>query len=350
MSSHTSSNHTSRNRHSIPDLLSRTLIPSDPSYESLRPRSKDNSMLVRPAAQHPPHRLPYLQGILYWVGSPACSHTHLCAIPCFWCCRSPSTQYSSQGWATTVEICGLRNQSKCHFPVLDHNVTDETLLATAFPFAFAIVVGNALKRISALKLKRGTTVGFLEQMTGSLSVGSTVATQLLLRPINLLALLLLGLWSFSPLGSQSCLQVLSVSAVPQTTGANVTISYFDLNAEAALSTNNGASTTWNGLFAAAIVTPAVIRNSSVDLWGHVKVPNLARPGRHSSLLGIPISGIPKQANITFQLETSYMAVSCDNNLTYFPLPVNNSQFTPVSGFGDDYPIDIALANDTFFST
>ena len=76
--------------------------------------------------------------------------------------------------------------------------TNYTQLATAFPFVFALIIGNTLKQFSGWELEQGTTVGFLEQMTGSLSVGSYVATQLLLRPINILALILLGLWSLSP--------------------------------------------------------------------------------------------------------------------------------------------------------
>lgn len=52
-------------------------------------------------------------------------------------------------------------------------------LATAFPFAFALVVGNTLKQVAAYKLERGVNLRFLEQITRSLSVGSMISTQIL---------------------------------------------------------------------------------------------------------------------------------------------------------------------------
>lgn len=239
-------------------------------------------------------------------------------------------------------------------------------LATAFPFIFALIVGNTLKQISNWKLERGTTVGFLEQMTGSLSVGSTVATQLLLHPTNILALLLLGLWSLSPLGSQSCLQILSVRGNTLDTGDSFLVAYFNTNLKPQFSLDN-ASVTLNAFFGASLLAPASIQSSSVDLWGNVKVPDFSRLQQsvsadsngwfhiqsneavaYSSLIGIPLSGVPKEGNITFHMDSSYVAVSCYPNITYLGLGADPSKFESVFGFAEATPNEVTEDNGTFY--
>ncbi|KAE9363928.1 hypothetical protein N431DRAFT_489754 [Stipitochalara longipes BDJ] len=71
-------------------------------------------------------------------------------------------------------------------------------------------------------------------------------------------------------------------------------------------------------------------HNAADFYGNVKVPDLARLTSYteddedwtlihadpdtiySSLLGVPVSGIPRTGNTTFTIETSYYYVTCDN--------------------------------------
>jgi hypothetical protein len=214
----------------------------------------------------------------------------------------------------------------------------ELQLATAFPFAFAIVVGTAIKQLAAWKLEQGASLGFLEQVLGSLSVGSTLATQLCFRRINILALILLASWSLSPLGSQSCLQVLAFGNRPIIENLNV----HHFNTEMIPGFYEGDI--WdlpslNALFSSSLMAPASVRESSVDLWGNVKIPDISRQiivadthgwldvslntntTVYSSVLGIPVSGVPHYGNTTFSMDTSYLSLHCHDNITYQVCPV-----------------------------
>jgi hypothetical protein len=195
---------------------------------------------------------------------------------------------------------------------------------------FSLVVGHTVRQIGSWKLERGTSLGSLEQIMGSVALGSTIITQALLRRPNVLALLLLMTWALSPIGSQSSLQILTVAVHP--TVSNSTVPYFNTDAVPGFSEGdfwNGPSL--NALFSSSLMAPASIRNSSMDLWGNVKIPDISRlpslanstgwtniPGHnttYSSVLGIPLSNLSKQGNTTFLLESSYIALDCYDNVT-----------------------------------
>jgi hypothetical protein len=72
--------------------------------------------------------------------------------------------------------------------------------------------------------ERGTTVGLLEQLFGSTTVASTLKTQLMLRQYNFVAVLLLLLWSLSPLGGQGVLRLITVADQRVVAPARSTIS------------------------------------------------------------------------------------------------------------------------------
>jgi hypothetical protein len=170
---------------------------------------------------------------------------------------------------------------------------------------------------------------------GSVALGSTIITQFLLRKPNILALLLLATWSLSPIGSQSSLQILTIGLKPII--SNLTVPYFNTDSPPGFAEAdfwNGPSL--NALFASSLMAPASIRNSSMDLWANTKIPDISRLSNNrtlsenstgwtnvpqtgdipwSSVLGIPFSGIPKQGNTTFLIETSYIALDCYDNIT-----------------------------------
>ncbi len=74
-------------------------------------------------------------------------------------------------------------------------------LHNAFPYVFAFTVGQTVKNFAAWRLACGVTLGNLEQIMGSITVGGTIATHALLRPFNGLAIGLTILWASSPLGN-----------------------------------------------------------------------------------------------------------------------------------------------------
>jgi hypothetical protein len=197
---------------------------------------------------------------------------------------------------------------------------------------------------------------------GSVALGSTIITQVLLRRPNILALLLLATWALSPIGSQSSLQILTVGVRP--TMSNFTVPYFNTDAEPGFSEGdfwNGPSL--NALFASSLMAPASIRNSSMDLWGNVKVPDISRltstanatgwtnvPVRnvtYSSVLGIPLSNLLREGNTTFFIESSYIALDCYDNVT------STVGFYNYTALGEDQYQGLAnrtLINGTYYAT
>ncbi|KAH6677226.1 hypothetical protein B0J14DRAFT_560018 [Halenospora varia] len=210
-------------------------------------------------------------------------------------------------------------------------------LATAFPFVFALILGRTMKQLAIMRLERGTTLGALEQLIGSRSLGSTFITQILVRRWNLAALVLFIIWAFSPLGSQSSLQILNITNVPIVTYPDV--QYFYTESSPGFSSGD----VWNipalnALFSSILMAPAAIRDASMDLWGNVKVPDISRvqenidfkkhggwidldPAglvngfQYSSILGIPLGNIRPWGLTNFQMETSYLELHCYDNMT-----------------------------------
>ena len=184
----------------------------------------------------------------------------------------------------------------------------------------------------------------------SLTVGSAASTILYFPRFNHLTVLLLSIWSLSPIGSQSSLQVLNVEQRP--VNSSVAVTYFNTDMEPGFAEGD----IWNGpsldaLFSSSLMSPASIRNSSMDMWGNVKIPDISRlyssdtanatgwfdvsaQGNvtYSSILGIPLTDLPYDGNTTFQVETSYLALHCDNvtGKFDFPTPPSKKRFRTVT--------------------
>ena len=112
--------------------------------------------------------------------------------------------------------------------MLDELDTDFQL-ATIFPILFAAIMGRLMYQIARWKLEKGATMGTLEQLMGSRTIGSTVLTQIQLRTFNVLAVLLVLVWAFSPLGGQSLLRMLDLRL--NTVVHPSAITYFDPDAQ-----------------------------------------------------------------------------------------------------------------------
>ncbi|KAH7342643.1 hypothetical protein BKA65DRAFT_552257 [Rhexocercosporidium sp. MPI-PUGE-AT-0058] len=202
--------------------------------------------------------------------------------------------------------------------------------ATLFPLCFSLIVGRAVMKVAAWKLEKGASLGLLERLVGSRTVGGTIITQARLRSVGLVSLGLVLLWLLSPLGSQSVLRILSKSTTSSISDSDVIYS----NTRQASHASSPTFTTWFSAFAAmfssAILTPDEAKNSSMDIWGNVRIPlfsSLSNIGpdengwrripeagyqpAFTSLFGIPISNLPI-GNTTFNIESTYMELTCSN--------------------------------------
>ena len=168
---------------------------------------------------------------------------------------------------------------------------------------------------------------------GSLSFGSTFATQLSLNGYNYLGLALLLIWALSPLAGQSSLRLLTIEQAQVISTVNVTYLRSDGRSDGiffseAEFAETAETVTTNALYEASLFAPITVKTSPFDIWGNIKVPdisdnNCAKPHTdetdsqecqtpYSSLLGIPIGYVPTTGNTSFAIETSYLSVVCQN--------------------------------------
>jgi hypothetical protein len=91
------------------------------------------------------------------------------------------------------------------------------------------------------------------------------------------------------------------------------------------------------------------RNVSADPngWFHIQSN---RSIEFSSLISIPLSGVLKEGNITLQMNSSYIAVSCYPNITYLGPGADPSEFKSAIGFPESTPNDVTEDNGTFYYT
>jgi hypothetical protein len=144
------------------------------------------------------------------------------------------------------------------------------------------------------------------------------------------------------------------------------VAYFNTNLKPHFSLDN-STVTLNAFFGGSLLAPASIQSSSVDLWGNVKVPDFSRLQKSvsadsngwfhipsseavafSSLIGIPLSGVPKEGNVTLYMGSSYLAVSCYPNITYYGPDGNPNKFERVIRFAQSTPNEVVENNGTFY--
>ncbi|UQC79225.1 uncharacterized protein CLUP02_04704 [Colletotrichum lupini] len=206
------------------------------------------------------------------------------------------------------------------------------LVSTLFPILFASVVGRLMFESARWKLEKGGSLGSLEQLMGSRTVGSTLWTVIQFRTVNLLAAALVLVWAFSPLGAQAILRMLNSRS--RTDSRSVTIASFDNLSRswfASMVSVGGVSGGQNrgllediaNIYTIVIMEPRSNKLDAVDLWGNVKIPMMdsdATDGwnkvagdvnkiQYSSLVGIPVS-YDNLGDATFSLESSYLDLEC----------------------------------------
>lgn len=203
---------------------------------------------------------------------------------------------------------------------------------TVYPIVFAGIVGSLMTAIASWRLERSISIGLLEYLLSSRSVGSALLSLLRLRILNTWIPLVLMAWCLSPLAGQASLRVVDSQLHPRTSTS--VVSYLAVN-RTIITTPN--STNYQASTAAAFMTyltsPSSSKNGSQDIYGNLQIPmaealSNADPDddgstvspymQKSAMAGIPLQGIVTGVNSSFGFETSYMSLNCNVNI--IPLP------------------------------
>ncbi|PYI13478.1 hypothetical protein BO99DRAFT_485825 [Aspergillus violaceofuscus CBS 115571] len=192
---------------------------------------------------------------------------------------------------------------------------------TIFPVLFAAIVGGSMKSIASwcIQTHRGVTVGLLQRCLGSQSISGAVLTQIQLGLLDFGAIMIVLLWSLSPLGSQASLRVISVVARYSSNPRNLTtintfIGYQYGNAEGIAE----AQRTVVNPTVAVIMAAPLLEKRNQDLWGNLWDTNshewTAIPEEnnltYASLVGTPVGNLADAGNTSFTLPGSYLYINC----------------------------------------
>lgn len=223
---------------------------------------------------------------------------------------------------------------------------------------FAAVVGSCLKGVVTYSLQtgRGATIGMLEQLLGSQSIYRAISTQIRMHALNPLGILLLVLWSLSPLGGQASLRVISIgSYLKQSNTTVIAVNLFQKFAYGAGANYNVALTAVANPVIASLMGASILSTRNQDLWGNVRFPaieaietayttagNTSNKGwydvpentnlTYASLVGAPVALLPSEGNTSFTLSGAYMSLSCP----VFGI-TSQSAFTNYTSIGNNTP-------------
>ncbi|CAG9990550.1 unnamed protein product [Clonostachys byssicola] len=170
-------------------------------------------------------------------------------------------------------------------------------------------------------LEMGSSLGTLEQLIGSQTVGGAAAIHLKTAAFNPLAVMILALWSFSPLGSQSLLRILH-----QETPSDAT-TFVYLNTQKAYP-NEILKGSMGDSYIRSLNLDVNIATGPTDPWGHTKIPFLEpaalnlkdsqswhemannQTRSYSALFGVQISHL-LPGNSMVSIETTYVDLECE---------------------------------------
>ncbi|KAK3345921.1 hypothetical protein B0T25DRAFT_550644 [Lasiosphaeria hispida] len=203
---------------------------------------------------------------------------------------------------------------------------------TIFPIAYTAIVARTIKALATWKLERGTTLGLLEQLLASRSLVGALQILWSLRVVNVVGLLLVTVAVISPIGGQASLQMLRIRDVPDISQAEIAYLTTLKDGSSIFGFSPGyvieAVPAMNTMYGASLTAPASVKNSTMDLWGNLKIPCLSRLAtpadgsgwqdvppdplleKYSSLIGIPARGLSRDTNTSYSLETSYFDLDC----------------------------------------
>ncbi|KAF2003835.1 hypothetical protein P154DRAFT_543619 [Amniculicola lignicola CBS 123094] len=209
-----------------------------------------------------------------------------------------------------------------------------TLGPTVFPIVFAAICGRSLKMVARFAAEKGAKISTLELLMASQSVWGTVESQLLLQRLTVVGVNLLFLWALSPLGGQSSLRLMN-----RTLRSSYESSKIRYVTTGPAGTMWGMATTYedsrkfadaSSLYSAALVAPLDNKLGPRDPWGNVKIPSfeamdpstadlagwisvpttMSASEDFSSLVGVPLVGLPQDGKSNFSMESTYISVAC----------------------------------------
>lgn len=222
-------------------------------------------------------------------------------------------------------------------PVSDYGSRlQETLLLspTIFPLIFAALMGRFFRHLGVYLAERGTTLGRLEQLVGCQSVFLAMERQITLRSWSAIGLLSVLVWLLSPVGGQSALRLLSQEN--KSIASTATARYLDPMSisesvlDGASDLNSGRAT-YTSIYLAALLSSSKYQDTSMDLWGNVKLPlyrNIAnltskewKPvisydgnnATYGSLIGVPTVGMPTEGLSNFSIRARQFDITCSSN-------------------------------------
>jgi hypothetical protein len=230
---------------------------------------------------------------------------------------------------------------------------------------FAAIMGQFMTVIAAWKLEQSITIGLLEYLLSSRSLGSAFLSLMKLRIFNTWVPLVLSVWCLSPLGGQASLRAVysDVSSIKST----MEFHHLDNNHTSPINIYSSSAARFNPAINALFVTALASSNSSKlgsqDMYGNLRLPMLEAitselatdtwydlrdrdVPAHAALLGIPFIGAPSNANSSFNVQTSYTFCSCSVTVESFDEPRsrwNVSALTAVGPntttmtYGQEYP-------------
>ncbi|CAI6335741.1 unnamed protein product [Periconia digitata] len=211
---------------------------------------------------------------------------------------------------------------------------------TIFPIVFAAICGRSMKMIARYIAERRAKLGTLELLMASQSVWGTIESQFLMQRLTLVGVNLLFLWALSPLGGQASLRLMNrgdklyestekiryMSTGPGSIFWGLSTTYVD----------SGKFADATALYNTALMAPVSNKLGPRDPWGNVKIPRLEQYSisstewhdvpaamesaeAYSSLVGLPIVGLPAHDDSSFTVETTYLTVNCTPfGKTYIP--------------------------------
>ncbi|KAF4958029.1 hypothetical protein FSARC_11125, partial [Fusarium sarcochroum] len=272
------------------------------------------------------------------------------------------------------------------------------IAATLWPIAFAAVLGTALRSVALYSCEKGTTLGTLEILLGSLTMTSTLKLLFWVRLVSFWSPILILAWVLSPLGGQSVLRAVSIHAdvissdfpIISYPSTNFTSGFNKLPVLYALPYSlrtvlgaafsstatrlifaNGSSPNFSDSLKQVGGPDEARRMTQQDIWGNVRVPflhmldgydpsdphswvdvpNNAIPP-YESLVGLPIRGVPptQAGNASMMIQSSYISLSCKpwiNGSAW--LEKNISQLILAGPIAAEGKISVDYNNISFFS-
>ncbi|KAJ8114504.1 hypothetical protein OPT61_g3640 [Boeremia exigua] len=215
------------------------------------------------------------------------------------------------------------------------NVKAITLVAPSiFPILYAAVLGKMLRRVGLYRAEKSAKIGTVERLIGCQSVFTAIERQIALRRFDLLGLAILFAWLLSPIGGQTSLRMLNIE--PLKKEFNNTVRYFPIEGFARQTlffARGGADVfwpLWAPLYMTALQTSRHYWSSPMDMFGNVRIPDISQSNtstidppdydwhdfgdiadvRYTSMLGLPIVGIPDTGNSSFRFQSFYWSVNC----------------------------------------